>query len=304
MNTALILANPAGNITAFVLDGARYNVCGRRELAASIMRKGVLKPGWQPVEQVGFVYKPDEPPGGEAPEVRRGLWHLEMAGGEFCGNAARSFGLLAAAIEGINNGLVKISVSGAAKPIDVQVDIGQRLIMPQNSSGNMPPLPLEGKASAACPPPERRAIVRYANTDYALYFFPGIAHLIAPELAPTSDTFFALKTACESLYGEQPAFGVMFTKYSFVTPAVYVREPETFVFESSCGSGSAAFACHLLETKKNIETEIAVQQPGGIIEVAITKQNGLVTSLRIGGMVQLETAGYSRRRPFSAIMCP
>jgi len=80
----VIIANPAGNITAFVLD----NNIEKKDyiyVANKLMEIAELE-----IEQVGFVKEPKL--GGEL--------RLEMMGGEFCGNATRSFGLYLAMLKG------------------------------------------------------------------------------------------------------------------------------------------------------------------------------------------------------------
>jgi diaminopimelate epimerase len=75
----------------------------------------------------------------------------------------------------------------------------------------------------------------------------------------------------------------------FMRPAVYVYGTDTLVFETSCGSGSAALACLIFETliRRNAEASIPVEQPGGVITVRITGEGKTVKSLTIGGRVYL-----------------
>ena len=86
MKPEIVCANPAGNITIFVLNPPRGKA-ERVQTAETLMVDPDLK-----AEQVGFVYPPATP---------SGLWRLEMAGGEFCGNASRSFWLLDALKSGL-----------------------------------------------------------------------------------------------------------------------------------------------------------------------------------------------------------
>ena len=79
MKLNVLRADPAGNITLFVLDPVEKS--RRAEIAAQLM----AVPEYQ-AEQVGFVCTPQE--GGDG--------RMEMMGGEFCGNATRAFGLLTA----------------------------------------------------------------------------------------------------------------------------------------------------------------------------------------------------------------
>ena len=75
MHLRIRLANPAGNITLFVLDPV--DPAARPALSAALMRRDPS------VEQVAFVTAPKS----------GGAGRFEMMGGEFCGNACRACGL-------------------------------------------------------------------------------------------------------------------------------------------------------------------------------------------------------------------
>ena len=75
MSVPIRYLDPAGNITAVVLNPVMPEQ--RAPLAQKILREGRA-------EQVGFAVPPKL--GGEC--------RLEMMGGEFCGNAVRSYGYL------------------------------------------------------------------------------------------------------------------------------------------------------------------------------------------------------------------
>ena len=79
MKLNVLRADPAGNITLFVLDPVEKSK--RAGIAAQLMEIPEFK-----AEQVGFFCPPGEGADG----------HMEMMGGEFCGNATRAFGLLTA----------------------------------------------------------------------------------------------------------------------------------------------------------------------------------------------------------------
>jgi diaminopimelate epimerase len=263
----IVKADPAGNITAFVLNGEKLNDAEQQQAVNVLL--GDETPG---VEQVGFVYAPS--PG--APDGA--LWRLTMAGKEFCGNAARSFGLLAAQKMGLRGRqTVNVLVSGAEGPVAVDVDCDT------------------GEARAAIPPPYDGGGLRFDGKTLPFYRFQGISHIIACDIEPSATVFFRIKELFESQTDYQrDAFGVMFYERAkkFMRPAVYVYEPKTFVFETSCGSGSAALACHIFEGLPGGETQVSipVEQPGGVITVRITGQDRIVKSLTIGGRVYLSQA--------------
>ena len=101
----VVCADPAGNITILVLDevnqGDRITVANRL----------LGYPEWK-AEQVGFV----------VPAVHGGAGRLEMMGGEFCGNAARSFGYYLVSQRELSRGMVSVEISGTQELLPVSVD--------------------------------------------------------------------------------------------------------------------------------------------------------------------------------------
>ncbi|MDR0662871.1 MAG: hypothetical protein LBF80_02170 [Spirochaetaceae bacterium] len=260
----IVKADPAGNITVFVLNGEDLGEAERLRAAGLLLADKALG-----AEQAGFVSAP--PPDG-------GLWRLTMAGGEFCGNAARSFGLFVARKMGLSGRqTVNVLVSGAEGTLAVDVDCDS------------------GEACAAIPPPYDGGGIYFDGKPLNYYRFGGISHIIACDIEPGAETFFRIKELYESQNNfPRDALGVMFydTAKKFMRPAVYVYAADTFVFETSCGSGSAALACRIFERlpPSAAQQSIPIKQPGGIITVGITGQGKVVKSITIGGRVYLSTA--------------
>ena len=290
----ILVADPANNITVFVLeyDG---NSAKPADIARAILAEKSLG-----AEQVGFVI----PPGYSAPGPYAGLWRLEMAGGEFCGNAARSFGLYVARLQELKGwARVFVSVSGAAAPVLVEANVEL------------------GRARAEMPKPAAIESLVYKDRSLPVLVFEGITHIIAPDLEAGRDTFFAIKSLAEEQFsapgveaaelgsgpsgpsaGSGPsspaagsgqsafsALGVMFydTASRFLRPAVYVRSTDSLVFESSCGSGSAALGVWLNRDRQEGTASYGIAQPGGLIETEVVKKAGKITGLTIGGKVKL-----------------
>ncbi|MDR2495292.1 MAG: hypothetical protein LBD24_08740 [Spirochaetaceae bacterium] len=254
----IVVSDPAKNITLFVLN--QEKMTGEKRLDAARRLMALPDIG---AEQVGFV----EPPGTPA-----GLWRLEMAGGEFCGNAARSFGLFVALTQGLSGSVaVPVSISGAKNPVMTVVNTKA------------------GRAAAAIPAPAARAALDFRGQEVGVYQFDGITHLIAPDIPPCRESFFALKALWERGGQSAPALGVLFydKERDLMTPAVYVFQTDTLVFESSCGSGSAAFGVWRSEGLKDGDARCAVHQPGGVIDVIVVKRNSRLCGLWIGGTVSL-----------------
>jgi diaminopimelate epimerase len=79
-----------------------------------------------------------------------------------------------------------------------------------------------------------------------------------------------------------------------MTPAVYVYGTDSLVFESSCGSGSAALAVCKSRPLVDGEARYRIRQPGGIIETRVVKRAGAAVSVAIGGPVTLEELAWER----------
>jgi diaminopimelate epimerase len=282
-NIEIVIANPAGNITAFVENAENLNNSERAQIAKKILNEKSLN-----VEQVGFVIKPntDNP-----------LWHLEMAGGEFCGNAARAFGLFAAVANtaAANNGekgQIKVAVSG--QRVTVDYCISNDAPRGEKISGE-----LHGSATVKMPLPLSREAIIYKNTELPLYIFEGISHVIARGIEASNETFFEIKKIVDerATTSHKPdALGVMFHDGEIMRPVVYVYSIDSLCHESSCGSGSAAFAIdHFIDDKK-IEGRLEIKQGGAqqhcaqqyhnIIETVV-KKDGELVSVTIGGAVTL-----------------
>jgi len=255
----ILVADPAKNITVFVLN-SEEGPASRAVLARLILADKNLK-----AEQVGFVYPPAS---GYSPS----LWHLEMAGGEFCGNAARCFGLYVAKMQGRKGkALVSVSVSGAKEPVQVEVDTEKN------------------RAAAEMPKPLVVESIDYEGRPLLVLVFEGITHVIAQDLESKSENFYAIKTAVEKKFHAPAALGVMFydTASCFMRPAVYVRSVDTMVFESSCGSGSAALGIWLSRAIADGTANYIIAQDGGVIETEVVKKEGKVVRVTIGGEVRL-----------------
>ena len=263
MELEIVRADPAGNITIFMLSP----VTGPEARAAAV--KALLADPALQAEQVGFVL----PPSGAG-----GLWRLEMMGGEFCGNAARSFGLLIARETGLAGvHTLMIEISGMARPLPVRVDTAA------------------GTAEVALPGPRAEITLAYQGRCFPAYVFEGITHVIAEDTEADAKLLPPLLDAINKCRlmdaGHRPeALGVMFydTRSRFMRPLVWVRASGTTFFESSCGSGSAALGAWRLRLLRDGREQFDLAQPGGVIRVSIEKQDGAVRHISIGGKVVLD----------------
>ena len=108
MKLNVLRADPAGNITLFVLDPIERE--RRAALAAELMRR---LPDMK-IDQVGFACPADADTDGR----------MEMMGGEFCGNATRAYAMYIARQRG---GLseVRLRVSGCDHVVTAAVDLAR-----------------------------------------------------------------------------------------------------------------------------------------------------------------------------------
>ena len=254
MKLELVMADPAGNRTALVRTTVDPSLRG--EVARKIMARRELR-----AEQVGYC----------CPPLGNALGRLEMMGGEFCGNAARSFGLLLAADKGLAKTAVPIEVSGCSDVLSVEVD-------PENGT-------------AACPLPLPLAIEEWEvpglGTTQAVRM-EGITHVIVRGKEAGEDAFRAIRQSADAR-GDWQALGGMFLSEDLtLTPVVAVRETGSTVFEGSCASGTAAVAAWLSRGETDGERTYRLPQPGGVLSARVRMVGGKLTEIAVIGKVRLE----------------
>ncbi|HCC37380.1 MAG TPA: hypothetical protein DEQ14_07055 [Treponema sp.] len=262
MELKIVRADPAGNITVFVMSPLPDSDSGAA-LVNALLNDPALG-----AQQVGFV---------TPPEKEGALWKLNMMGGEFCGNAARSFGLLVARETGLFGRVsLMIETSGVRQPLRIDVDT------------------VASSAEVEIPAPRAETNVEFEGRVFPLYLFEGISHVIAVDTVAEERLVRGLMEQAAQTVREPEnsldAFGVMFydTRKNFLCPAVCVKSTGTLVFESSCGSGSAALAVWLARNSGEADECYEIAQPGGIITARVIKNRGVAQKIRIGGRVTLE----------------
>ncbi len=251
----IVVADPEGNITIFVLTKTPRSDYSRvaGKLLAIQEYKG---------EQVCFVLDDDR---------------AEMCGFEFCGNASRSFGLLKAKKQGIQEKTcVTVHMSGATDPLDVYVE-------PETNYTriNMPIPALI----------EPLNLLEDAGVESAVRLdFDGITHIVLFDITADQGIFEKIKTAIQKKY-DPPAIGVMFydTRTDEMTPVVYVRDVDTTYFEGSCGSGTTAAAIALTarQEKPDGTYSYKIAQPAGTIASTVIIKEGRIEAVTIEGTVIL-----------------
>ncbi len=235
--------NPAGNVTAVVLSPVPLEV--RPALSRAIMAQGRA-------EQVGFSALPRL--GGDC--------RIEMMGGEFCGNAVRSYGYLRA--EEMKRNRLLVEISGAMAPVPVTVE------------------PEQLSAFADMPLPLGVDWTSVGEKQYPLIQCQGICHLLALEQSPNPAFLEEARPKLNCM--EQEAWGIMFLSGRQLTPAVYVKSTDSLVWESSCGSGSVAAAWYLAR-QNPAQDRFQFREPGGEISVEVRRKHGAITDCSMGGPV-------------------
>ena len=257
------ILDPTGNVTALVEGELEQE--HRREAAAAIMR---LHPE---VEQVGFL----RPAGAD------GLPSLQMAGGEFCGNASMCAAALLR-LRGKYGDTVRLHVSGAAQPVEVSLrETGAAAFFAELQ---MPP---------ALEIAERDFELENLRGSLPLIRMEGISHIVIESASP----FFALLTDrpaaeravrlfCEELKAD--GLGLLFLEGEGserrMTPLVYIPGSGTVFWENSCASGSAAAGMYLAGSGA-ASGEVRLLEPGGTLTVISDARTG---ATRLRGNVCLD----------------
>ena len=73
----------------------------------------------------------------------------------------------------------------------------------------------------------------------------------------------------------------------FMMPLVYVRKSGTMVWETGCGSGSAAVGAREAIHRGEGRSEVVVRQPGGIIQVTVNIRLGWPEEISLSGHVRV-----------------
>jgi len=232
-----VMADPAGNRTAIVRTPVPAAL--RAQTAARIMEIEDLR-----AEQVGFEVLPH----------LGGAGRLEMMGGEFCGNAARSYGYLLCTER--TERPDKIEKTGEinenekrkkTSSLEKKHPFPEREILIE-ISGHSGLLKVDCEfpdiSFAEMPVPDR---IDFSAEGYPLVISEGITHMILENRDPDPDL---VRTYVDRYGHGFDAFGMMFLCGDRLTPVVYVREAGSLVYESSCGSGSLAAAWYLAQRKQ------------------------------------------------------
>jgi diaminopimelate epimerase len=186
--------------------------------------------------------------------------HLEMSGGEFCGNASRAAAVLFAIFDRAEN--VSFSVSGFNGTVAGKVSrLSEKKFLAQCK---FPGLPADSQN-----------VIVLGNQPATLVDLGGIVHVVIDAPFPENPEKYqaAHRAICKELRLEnRDAVGVVWISQNagVVTmhPVVWVRTINTFFYETSCGSGTIAVG-------KTTNARRVIQPTGQVIEVEV-RENEIV----------------------------
>lgn len=227
-------------------------------------------------EQVGFVEQPRHP---------EAAARLQMAGGEFCGNACMALAAYLASGQGLrpdDDAELSLEASGTDRLVACQVRRTNEAYLCRVAM----PIPREI---------ERRT-VPYEDEEWQLAFvrYPDCWHMV---IEVDSFGVIARKRAQEwaKLLGAATGanlIGVLLFKADSyeMAPLIYIPSLSSMVWERGCGSGTATIGAYLSWISGRTVTA-PIKQPGGTIRVTSLVDRGEIASLSIEGSVGIVAQG-------------
>ena len=258
-----VLLNPSGNLTCLVLSPVAE--ADRPRITGLLMNR---------CEQVGYLMPSSNP----ACAAR-----LRMMGDEFCGNASMAAAAWLISQHPRYSGEeaeLLLEVSGAADPVTCLVK--QESASCWSGRVRMPAV----LGSEPC---------SLGGRTLEAIHLPGMTHLIAKDQIFSPGEAEALLQEAAALFPD-PAAGLIRWKETSMaagngirgemTPLVYVRESATMVWESACGSGTAA-AAWLESLHRKAPLELTLVQPGGTLTARTEYVSGKPGAVWLQGTVHL-----------------
>ena len=270
--------SPGGNMTILI-----WSKVNRKDYAkiANILMDCTYHLG---AEQVGYV---------ESAKSSKAIAHLQMMGGEFCGNATRSlaFMLVKRKFPNINikNNIAKfyLTVSGVTKPLEVEVKCDDNH-EPISAKVEMP---IYSDINSVC---------KKNNLD--LVSLEGISHIILDnKKVPFNKNNYKkdfINFRDKLNLQDKEAVGVMWKNIEndgsiTMEPVVWVKETNSYYYETSCGSGTIALALSMAKEGSSDYQEFKIYQPSGKYITAIVEKNEYqFVKAYIEGEVDIIAEGY------------
>ena len=249
-----VILNPSGNLTALVTEwGGRED---EEEITRRLMRES---------EQVAYLERPLGP---------AAVARVRLMGGEFCGNAAMA------------------AAGWAARD---RVRPGEEITVPLEVSGAEGTVfcRIRGTAEGFEGTVEMPRVMEIRETEIAgvpltAVRMEGILHLIREGREPMAEkeAEALLKAAAAAVPDEAVGLLDRNPDTGFMKPLVFVRGSGTMVWETACGSGSAAVGAAMARRSGNGRTVTEVPQPGGVIRAEAEARDGEIAEVAITGTVR------------------
>ena len=256
--------DPTGNITCLVT-----------EMPPGTDEREVIRRLMEQCEQVAFL-EPARTPGA--------LARIRLMGGEFCGNATMAAAcFLASGGRSDRRGfggrpesppmIIPMEVSGVEGVLPCKVWAGE------NEYRGTVPMP---RVLDILPCPA-------GSETWTAVRLEGILHLIRESDTPLEKAQAERLLLAQSASWPDAALGLLQWNAAEerMIPLVAVKGSNTLVWETGCGSGSAAIGAWRASRAGRGVTVTRVRQPGGVIEVSAEVRDGLPENLTITGEVRL-----------------
>lgn len=207
---------------------------------------------------------------------------LNMAGGEFCGNATMSTAVYYSIKNNITCKSQNVDFTEAQKKVVVKSSGVDELI-----SVDIKKFDDEWEGIVEMPRPFKIQEVDFgAGDNFPVVFFKGIAHVIIDKklIDKKKNDIIISKDSYNNYYENKikkwcnilnvKALGILLCDFGNMInmiPLVYVKSIDTLYLESSCASGTTAIGAYLKDKTKK-EININIKQPSGV-ELNIESKN-------------------------------
>ncbi|CAM3146591.1 diaminopimelate epimerase [Paenibacillus sp. FSL F4-0087] len=261
--------NPTQNMTVLVKTNhpaERYS-----HIAAQIMSYDNVY-----AEQVGFIGGSDKP---------EAAAHLEMAGGEFCGNACMALAAYIASeneLKSTDFTEIILEVSGTDRLIRCQVKQQQN----------------EYFCQVTMPIPEQieQRTVKYEGIDMDMVIvrYREFIHIVV-EVEAFDETMRKRAQALARLLGltlGDKLIGILLynSQSEELAPLIFVPQLDSLIWERGCGSGTASVGAYLAWSRQK-EIVQHIKQPGGAIKVMAEWNGAELERITIEGSVGIVAQG-------------
>lgn len=263
-----VKCSPANNMTILVMS--EFPAEQHPRIASQMMDYGHLC-----AEQVGFVEK-SASPGCDA--------ELNMAGGEFCGNACLALAACLASERSLATGEsleISLAVSGSEHPVFCRVEKLEKDYMCE--------------AGMPVPKTVETAFIPYEGMllELGIVRYSGFFHLIID-----CERFGIERAAAERLAkllgvaSGDNLVGVMLYHPSAreLAPLIYIPSLGSLIWEQGCGSGTASLGCYLAWRERG-SVDISVRQPGGTIHAGVSWKEERINGVSIRTAVGIVARG-------------